>query len=123
MALNIHRILQNALKGAPTAVRKRVTFVSETAGAFDASTLEHGTPTRVEYAGLAAQVSDNLRRYAELKLIPSATLTLMFIPDTENVVPPLDATVEWGGVVYSVRDIGEVAPIGSVLAASIVVSR
>lgn len=81
------------------------------------------TPSTVTVQGQAAQVEGEPERYQALGLVASQAPTLLFVPATYgDEVDPGD-TVSWGGKTWTVRDVEPIAPDGTVIAQSVVVSR
>lgn len=103
-------------KGAP------VVFTSTSGGTYDplTPTTETGAMART-VSGSAARVAGDPLRYQALELIPSEAPTLEFVPDVYGAMPPLGASVVFGGLQYIVRDVEPIAPDGTAIAARIVV--
>jgi hypothetical protein len=98
-----------------------VTF-SKVTNEHDAAT-DTLTPTTLTVAGHAAQVRSDPKRYAELGLLMTQTITLLFAPTVFGRRPDPGYTVRWAGQDWTVRDVEVVAPDGNAIVCRVVVSR
>lgn len=100
-----------------------VTFSYTTAGTYDPLTDTTSGAEAATVTGSAIESKSSPIRYQALGLVQSEAPTLFFVPDTYGEIPPLGATVTWGGIDYTVKDVDPLAPAGVAIAASIVVAR
>lgn len=63
--------------------------------------------------GYAVRVGGNPIRYRDLGLSLTEAPSLLVAPTTYGQAPPLGATVSWGSLTYTVRDVAPVDPDGS----------
>lgn len=73
--------------------------------------------------GAAIRVKGNPLVYQRLSLIESEAPTLFVVPDVYGRFPPLTASVTWGGIGYTVKNVDPVAPDGVAIAARVVIAR
>lgn len=102
--------------GAPVA------FVRHTPGTYDAATGLTSPSSRTEVAGAAMRVKGDPRKYATLGLTEHEAPTLFFVATTYGDVPPLGASVSFGGATYTVRDVAPFAPDGTAIFSRVVVA-
>lgn len=100
-----------------------VTFTHVTPGTYDESTDTTTGSTVATVSGTAMEISGDPELYVQLSLIQSENPTLLFRPSTEGELPPLGATVVWGGETLTVKNITRLAMNGTPTAAKIVVGR
>ena len=100
-----------------------VTFTSTNPGTLDEATGLYTSGTTTTTAGYAVRVRGTPKTYVALSLKESEAPTLLFTPTTYGSLPSLNATVAWGGVTYTVRDVEPVAPNGTAILARVVVAR
>lgn len=100
-----------------------VTFTFATPGTYTASTGLFSGETTTTVTGAAIRVTGNPLRYQALGLTQTEAPTLLFAPTTYGSLPVLGASVVFGGVTYTVRDVEPLALDGTALLANIVVSR
>lgn len=100
-----------------------VTFTVEQPGSYDATTDTYSSPTTSTVAGYAVRAAGDPERYKALELIESENPTLEFVPTTAGELPPLNATVSWGGTSYVVRDVDPVAENGTATRARVIIGR
>lgn len=79
-----------------------------------------GPGPRVE--GYAVEVPGDLTEYAELGLIQSEPVTLMFAPTTYGETPALGTVVTWAGKGRTLRAIRPIRPAGVLVAARLVLT-
>lgn len=106
-----------AQKGLP------VVFSMTVEGAYDRTTDTTSAPVTTTYPGRAMQIEGDPDLYKALELIESDNPTLLFAPNTPGQIPPLQASVSWGGANATVKNITPLAMKGVATAARIVVSR
>lgn len=53
-------------------------------------------------------------------LVKREPVTLFFVPDRLNTLPPLNSTVMWAGTRYTLKNITPIRPAGEVIAATMV---
>ena len=100
-----------------------VTFSTGGRGTYDSATDTWvATEASGPVTGKAVEVPGDLEEYQSLELIPSQTLTLMFVPDDLGDVPALNSRVTWAGAARTVRAIRPIRPDGTVLAARVMVT-
>ncbi len=90
-----------------------VTFSYATAGTYTESTDVTTGSTTATIAAVVMRVRGNPKTYANLSLVESEAPTLLCAFDTYGDLPPLGATVVFGGLTYTVRDIGVTDPDGA----------
>jgi hypothetical protein len=100
-----------------------VSFSAITAGTYDGATDTWSTPSTTTVGGVAMRVRGNSLTYQALELVQSEAPTLLFAPSTYGATPALGMTVEWDGVVYTVRSVEPVAPSGDTVIARVVVAK
>lgn len=100
-----------------------VTFTVTNPGTYDATTDTYSSDTTSTVAGYALRAAGDPERYRALNLVESENPTLEFVPTTAGEVPPLNATVTFGGFGYVVRDVEPVAQNGTATRARVIVSR
>ena len=105
------------------AAGQAVTFTKQVPGTVDPATNRLSGASTVAVAGAAVRAKGNLLQYQALELVVTEAATLLFAPQTVGQLPPLGASVAFGGVTYVVRYIDPVAPDGTALLSRIVVSR
>jgi hypothetical protein len=101
---------------------QRATFARELAGDYDPLTDTFSGASSNYVTGRAMRVTGDPTRYQALELVPSEAPTLIFAPDTVGALPSPGASIAFGGVVYTVRDVVPVAPDGVALFAQIIVT-
>lgn len=119
LAEKIHVVAKMAAQKTGAAV----TFTLQSPGTYTATTDTYASPSSSTVTGTAERVTGDPERYKALELIESEAPTLEFVPDTYGDVPPQGATVSFGGVTWTVRDVQPVAPDGSAVSARVVVVR
>lgn len=100
-----------------------VVFSHTVAGSYDGATDTTTAPVTTTYPGYAMKIDGNPDLYKALELIESVSPTLEFDPDTPGHIPPLGATVLWGGETFTAKNIDTLAMAGTATAARIVVTR
>lgn len=105
------------------AAGQAVTFTKQVPGAIDAATNRLSGASMITVVGAAARVKGNPLQYQALELVVTEAATLLFAGQTVGQLPPLGASVSFGGESYVVRWIDPVAPDGTPLVSRIVVSR
>lgn len=98
-----------------------VTF-SKTVVAYDAAT-DTSTSSTSTVAGFAMRIQGDPDEYARLGLIQSEHPMLSFEPTTPGQLPPLGATVVFGGETLTVEDVNPCAMDGTPTSAHIRCSR
>lgn len=99
-----------------------VTFTHATPGTYDATTDTYTTPTTTTVTGYAIEVAGDPDTYKALSLVRSSAPALFFMPDTYGSLPNVGDTVTWNSTAYTVRDVSPLAPDGTAIGATIVVS-
>jgi hypothetical protein len=100
-----------------------VTVAAVTPGTHDPATGLFTSPTTTTVTGVAIRTRGIPERYAALGLVESESPSLLFVPDTFGAIPPLNGTLTWGGVGYTVRDVEPLAPDGTAILSRLVVAR
>jgi hypothetical protein len=112
-----------SLAGALARKGAAVTFTAGTAGAYDPLTGIVTGASSVTVSGSAMEIDGDPDLYTALSLIESENPTLLFRPSTVGEVPPLGATVLWGGETFTVKNVKRLAMAGTPTAARVVVGR
>jgi hypothetical protein len=100
-----------------------VTFTFASPGTYTASTGLFAGDTTTTVTGAAIRVTGNPLRYQALGLTQTEAPTLLFAPTTYGSLPVLGASVVFGGVTYTVRDVEPLALDGTTIIANVVVAR
>lgn len=100
-----------------------VTFTFASPGTYTASTGLFSGDTTTTVTGAAIRIAGNPLRYQALGLTQTEAPTLLFAPTTFGSLPVLGASVTFGGVTYTVRDVEPLALDGTAILANIVVAR
>lgn len=99
------------------------TFTYTTPGVYDPATDTTTGGATVELPGVGMEIDGDPNLYVALGLIESENPTILWKPTTAGTLPPLGATVVWGGETLTVKNIKRLAMTGTPEAAKIVVSR
>jgi ABC-type transport system substrate-binding protein len=105
------------------AAGSAVTFRTASPGTFDPATGTYTDDTTTSVVGAAIRIGANPILYQALNLVTAEAPTLLFAPATAGALPPLGATVMWGGETYTVKNVTPVAPDGTAILARVVVAR
>lgn len=105
------------------AAGQAVTFTKQVPGTIDPATNRLSGASTVTVVGAAVRVKGNPLQYQALELVITEAATLIFAAQTIGQLPPIGASVSFGGEMYVVRYIDPVAPDGTPLVSRIVVSR
>lgn len=112
-----------SLPGVLSRQGAKVVFILTQPGSHDPTTDTSGAPVITKVRGHAMEINPDPKVYESLQLTQSENPTLLFYPLTAGEVPALNAEVEWGGEMYTVKDVTRKALNGTVTAARVVVSR
>ncbi len=74
-------------------------------------------------AGFAVRVKGKPITYQALSLVESEAPTLLFVASSYGQTPPLNATVSFGGIPFTVADVDPLAPDGVTIECRVVVKR
>lgn len=103
-------------KGAPAV------FYLRDPGDYDPDQDKYPDPSETgTVEGSAVELPGDPEEYAAMDLIPTAVLTLFFVPDTFGEAPPLSAVILWAGAKRTVRAIIPIRPAGELIAARVIV--
>lgn len=80
-------------------------------------------PTSVSVRCHAVQDSPSIKRYTELGLVPTKSVTLFATPETFGEEPAIGADCTWGGKDYVVKWFDAVAPAGEAIGYTVIISR
>ena len=100
-----------------------VTFTFASPGTYTASTGLFSSETATTVTGAAIRITGNPLRYQALGLTQTEAPTLLFAPTTYGSLPVLGASVTFGGIAYTVRDVEPLALDGNAILANVVVAR
>jgi hypothetical protein len=121
--MNLATIAASAMRAVPVGVRAAIVFTKETPATVDAATNRPGAPASRTVRGNAVEEDADPKRYADLNLHANEFRTVFFIPDTPGELPALDSECTWGGRPWTLRAVDPLAPNGTPLGASLVLSR
>lgn len=119
--MNLAALVKTAMGAVPAEAKARVTFTKTSKTETESTGALSSTSTTV--AGTASEEKADPRRYERLALVGYQARTLIFVPDTAGEVPGLGSTCTWGGEKFTVRDPQPIAPNGTAIASSVVISR
>lgn len=121
--MDLASIVRSGFAAVPDGVKGPAIFVKKTAGTYDALTGLTGADVVTTVRTQAVQDRAQPKRYADLGLQEKEAITLFCVPDVAGQRPPLGAEVVWGGKTWKVATSDAVAPAGSSVGESVVVSR
>lgn len=100
-----------------------VEFTSESSGSYDETLGTWSGSGKTTVAGYATAAKTDVENYRELTLTRKEVITLDFVPDLDGEKPEPGYNVTWGGNVYAVDAVDDVALAGTHMTSRVVVSR